>query len=317
MKDPYRDYDSKLAAAFLNSYQLPITPGKSQDYSNLGVSILGYLIAEKSGKSYEELLQERIAKPLKMADFAITLSSDQTKRFATPHDKFGSEALPWTFSDLPGAGGIRATITDMMHFAKAQLNPPKGPLGEAIDLAWKQHTEADESGAAMGLGWMISADGLTRVHNGQTGGFHSIMYINRKFNCAVIVLCNTAEGSGVDKLAETLIQKAGAGAALKQKAKTAEATAVKAAIDGKHRSRLVGRYQLAPDFIFDVTDRDGHLMVGVTNQPTLEVFPDSPTRWSYRGVKAMLEFSLPKTGPAKSLVLHQNGAKQTALRIDD
>ena len=87
------------------------------------------------------------------------------------------------------------------------------------------------------------------------------------------------------------------------------------AIDPKLRRRLVGRYQLTPDFIFDVSDRDGHLMVGITNQPTQEVYPDSPTRWSYRGVDATLEFKLTKTGPAKSLVLHQNGAKQTANRI--
>jgi hypothetical protein len=73
---------------------------------------------------------------------------------------------------------------------------------------------------------------------------------------------------------------------------------------------------LTPDFIFDVRDEDGHLMVGITNQPTQEVFPDSPTRWSYRGVDATLEFKLTKTGPAKSLVLHQNGAKQTARRIE-
>ena len=90
----------------------------------------------------------------------------------------------------------------------------------------------------------------------------------------------------------------------------------KLAIDSKLRSRLVGRYQLKPSFIFDVSDRDGHLMVGITNQPTQEVYPDSPTRWSYRGIDAKLEFKLTKTGPAKSLVLHQNGIKQTARRID-
>jgi hypothetical protein len=77
----------------------------------------------------------------------------------------------------------------------------------------------------------------------------------------------------------------------------------------------VGRYQLTPNFIFDVNDRDGHLMVGITNQPTQEVYPDSATRWFYRGVEATLEFKLAKTGPAKSLVLHQNGAKQLAQRI--
>ncbi len=86
-------------------------------------------------------------------------------------------------------------------------------------------------------------------------------------------------------------------------------------IDAKLRGRLVGRYQLAPNFIFTVSDNDGHLMVGITNQATQEVYPDSPTRWSYHGVEATLEFKLTKTGPAKSLVLHQNGADQTARRI--
>jgi hypothetical protein len=87
------------------------------------------------------------------------------------------------------------------------------------------------------------------------------------------------------------------------------------AIDAKLRSRLEGRYQLKPTFIFTVRDDNGHLMVSITDQPTQEVFPDSPTRWSYHGVDATLEFKLKKTGPATSLVLHQNGIKQTARRI--
>ena len=69
--------------------------------------------------------------------------------------KFGSATSPWTFADLPGAGGIHATMRDMMRFAKAQLTPPTGTLGEAIELAWKQQRDADASGPAMGLGWVI------------------------------------------------------------------------------------------------------------------------------------------------------------------
>jgi len=87
-------------------------------------------------------------------------------------------------------------------------------------------------------------------------------------------------------------------------------------VDASLRRRLVGRYKLNPQFIFTVRDRDGHLMVSITDQPTQEVFPDSPTRWSYRGVDATLEFKLPKAGRARSLVLHQNGVEQTARRID-
>lgn len=100
-----------------------------------------------------------------------------------------------------------------------------------------------------------------------------------------------------------------------ESSETAEKESDNLAIDAKLRRRLAGRYKLRQDFIFTVRDRDGHLMVGITNQPTNEVFPDSPTRWSYRGIDATLEFKLAKTGPAKSLVLHQDGAQQTARRI--
>ncbi|QDT91314.1 serine hydrolase [Gimesia algae] len=315
LTNPYRDYDSKKAAAFLNQYPLPRSPGASQEYSNLGASVLGYLVAQQAGLSYQQLLRKRIAKPLQMTDCSVSLSQDQTARLATPHDRFGSATQPWTFSDLPGAGGIHATMRDMLRFAQAQLTPPAGKTGEAIELAWKQQRDADASGPAMGLGWVIAGDGQTRWHNGQTGGSHSALFINRKLNCAVIVLCNTAVLKEVDQLAMQLVLKAAGQEIKSEPGKTSASESNDLAIDAKHRRRLVGRYQLTPNFIFTVSDRDGHLMVAITNQPTQEVFPDSPARWSYRSVDATLEFNLSKTGPAKSLILHQNGAKQTAYRI--
>ncbi len=99
-------------------------------------------------------------------------------------------------------------MRDMMRFAQAQLTPPTGKLGEAIELAWKQQRDADASGPAMGLSWMIAGDGQTRWHNGQTGGSHSAIFINRKLHCAVVVLCNTALLTEVDQLATQLVLKA-------------------------------------------------------------------------------------------------------------
>lgn len=322
LQNPYRDLDAKTAAAFVNAYELPRTPGESQEYSNLATSLLGYLIAENAGSTYQQLLRDRIARPLRMSDCTVSLTSEQKKRFATPHDRVGSPTLAWTCADLPGAGGVRATMRDMMRFAKAQLSPPSGTLGKAIDLAWKQHVDADASGPAMGLGWAIIGDGETRFHNGQTGGSYTVLFVNRRLNAAIILLCNTAAPTAVDQLAtqltlriaglESKVAATGPGPA---GAGPAKVSPDKMVIDEALRGRLVGRYQLAPNFIFDVQDRDGHLMVGITNQPAQEVFPDSPTRWSYRGVDAQLEFKLNRNGPARSLVLHQHGLKQTATRI--
>jgi hypothetical protein len=113
-----------------------------------------------------------------------------------------------------------------------------------------------------------------------------------------------------------VLHQNGADQTARRTSESSEDTSGELAIDSKLRGRLVGRYQLAPSFIFTVRDHDGHLMVNITKQPTQEVFPDSPTRWSYHGVDATLEFKLPKTGSATSLVLHQNGADQTARRIN-
>jgi len=317
MMDPYRDYDSKKAAAFLNQYELPRRPGDTQEYSNFGASVLGYLVAQKAGKSYQQLLRERIAQPLQMTDCTVDLSDDQKQRLATPHHKFGSETQPWTCSDLPGAGGIHATMRDMLRFAQAQLTPPPGKLGDAIELAWKQQRGADASGPAMGLAWMIGVDGQTRWHNGQTGGSHAAIFINRNLHCAVVVLCNTALnlfGPGeVDQLAKQLVLKAAGRETKLEPTETSDQGSGALAIDAKLRGRLEGRYQVMPGMIFTVRDHDGHLMVDIMGQPAQEVFPDSPTRWSMRGVDATLEFKLGKAGPATSLVLHQS---QTAYRIE-
>jgi len=428
LKDPYRLYDSKKAASALANFKLARKPGEMHEYSNFGTSVLGYLIAENAKTTYQKLLQERIAMPLGMKDCIVELTRDQKQRSAIPHSKIGLSTSAWTFADMPGAGGIRATMSDMMKFAKAQLNPPPGKLGEAIDLAWKQHSAADASGSATGLGWMIHADGATRWHNGGTGGSRSAIFINRRIKSAVIVLCNTAVTDEVDGLAVQLLQTAagiktniqhgkmppkvspftsvgmhgdlvfvtydgttyqwlkldgikvteivasakkqfgglwqkriredlvevlwGMGhkpektvklrlqdvetkqetvvdsaimtaknrAAIRAESRRADSSEMeernqgKIVVDAKHRARLVGRYKLA-NFIFDVEDRDGHLMVRLSGQQFNEVFPDSETKWSYRGIDAMIEFKLGRSGPATQLTLHQNGVKQVATRV--
>src|SRR5207245_9830736 len=116
-----------------------------------------------------------------------------------------------------------------------------GTRGDAMKLAWKQHSEADASGSATGLGWMIAGDGQTRWHNGQTGGSHSALFLNRKLKCAVVVLCNTAVANEVDQLAMQLVMKAAGQEAKPEPSDASEQGSDKLAIDAKLRSRLLGR----------------------------------------------------------------------------
>ncbi len=74
--NPYADYSIDQLGAFLGSYKLLRDPGESFEYSNLGVGLLGHLLANKAGTSYEALVTQRLLAPLGMTSTAITLTPE-------------------------------------------------------------------------------------------------------------------------------------------------------------------------------------------------------------------------------------------------
>ncbi len=84
------------------------------------------------------------------------------------------------------------------------LPVPENEVGAAIELAWQKHYVGANGEPSMGLGWHLQGDGSTRIHNGQTGGYHSIILIDRETQSAVVLLANTATNA-VDALAFELM----------------------------------------------------------------------------------------------------------------
>jgi len=87
------------------------------------------------------------------------------------------------------------------------------------------------------------------------------------------------------------------------------------AIDPKILDDYVGRYQLTPAVSFDVRAIDGRLMVKITGQPRIEVFPESKTKFFYKVVDAQITFIKGNDGKVSDLVLHQFGMDQTAPKV--
>ena len=303
--NPYADYTPQQMVAFLSGYRLPRAPGEKSEYSNLGMGLLGHLLALQAEKPYEKLMLDRITKPLGMSSTSITLNKKQQSRLAPPHTADGKLSTNWDLPTLAGAGG-----RDMLLLAKAHLSQPKNELGKAIELAWQVHQKPLAQGDfAMGLAWHIAQDGSTRWHNGQTGGYHSMIYISREFDAAVVLLTNTATGE-VDQLAEKIIQSL-AGT-------TVEPRQFEKAINvaPEVMQRYVGKYELAPGLVFTVTTKDKQLFVQLTGQPALQVFARTETEWFLKVVKASVTFNVDRKGKCESVELFQNGVRQTAKRID-
>lgn len=308
--NPYASYTADDLYQFLNSYKLTRAPGEKYEYSNLGMGLLGQLLSLQSGQTYGQLLSERITGPLGLKDTAVKLTREQRSRAARPHQSFGQPTNVWDFLSLAGAGGVHSTARDMLKLAQAHLDPPDNDLGAAIQLAWKVHRQSDApEEPPLGLAWNRIPGLDAGWHNGQTGGFHAMLLIDRRLNAAVVVLTNTATME-VDRLAFDIMQ-AVAGRDVEPRQFDQEFK-----VPDDVMRRYVGTYEIARGVDFKVTIDKGRLMVKLADQPAFQVYPKSETEWRYRVVEATIVFKVNDSGKCSALELHQNGIVQTAKRIE-
>lgn len=199
--NPYKFYLSDKIERFLDTYQLTVAPGSRYEYSNLGASVLGYVIEKKTGQPYEPLVQERICKPLGMTNTAVVLTETMRKKLAPPYDAKQQPASNWDLPGFAAGGGLRSSMRDMLAFAQAAAGvfevfpdfaeKPDHPLVLGMKAASVPHYEETTSHRRVGLGWHINeSDDLT--HNGQTGGYHSYIIVSPKSRRAIVLLTNTA-----------------------------------------------------------------------------------------------------------------------------
>jgi bla regulator protein blaR1 len=78
----------------------------------------------------------------------------------------------------------------------------------------------------------------------------------------------------------------------------------------------VGYYQLNGNVVQEITRKGDQLFAQLTGQQVAEIYPSSNNEFFYKIVKARITFVTEGSGPATSLVLHQNGFDKTMPRID-
>ena len=180
-------------------------PGLKFEYSTFGISLLGHILALKSGMSYDRLVEERILNVLGMNSTSIVLSDAQKSRLAIGH--LNGQELPFwnTSRPIAPAGGLHSSVADMLKFASANL----GLIDTKINNAMKEsHIIIHDSRlgkafsnnytAYVSLGWIIATDfGIQIVeHNGETAdGYNSFIALNTSEEKGIVII---ASASSID-----------------------------------------------------------------------------------------------------------------------
>jgi CubicO group peptidase (beta-lactamase class C family) len=196
-RDPF---DESLDDVLEAARGMELTNAGTFSYSNMGATLLGHALASAAGTDFQTLLTDRLLDPLGLEHGSLPLTDEElSPAHAGGLDAAGDPVEPSTLAGYAPAGGIHATIGDLVAFATAVID---GPLAGS---AAQTDTIELGDGSRIGYFWVVEPnDGSTIVsHNGQTLGFTSAMLIDPEAGRAAIVLSNQAEL--VDDVAATLL----------------------------------------------------------------------------------------------------------------
>ena len=122
IKEPY---STEMAIDIFKDWELIFEPNTDWKYSSYGYNLLGAVIEEVSGKSYEDFLKEHIWVPANMEntmmDDPIAIVPNRVRGYF----KNGSKIENGEYLDISsrfGAGGVRSTVQDIVKMGIALKN---------------------------------------------------------------------------------------------------------------------------------------------------------------------------------------------------
>jgi CubicO group peptidase (beta-lactamase class C family) len=188
-------YEPAEIIGWLKDTPLFFEPGEKFSYSNTGYLLLGYLIEQVSGQTYDEFLRHHIFKPLGMVNTGLT--SD-----------VGDLAIGYSYKDIEApyinpsmaysAGGLISTVEDMYLWDRSFYAEELVPQ-ELLDQMFTSFIPTpyypvappyDE--VSYGYGWFVGKYLNHNVagHGGTYNGFHALIEHYPDDEISIIILSN-------------------------------------------------------------------------------------------------------------------------------
>jgi D-alanyl-D-alanine-carboxypeptidase/D-alanyl-D-alanine-endopeptidase len=212
--NPYRTISGQVIIDNLARVQEKSTSERIFRYSNYGFGLLGLIIANNYGMTYEDTMRRIITNPLGMNNTLVHADKIKKKQMATGHHSFvrlgklniGRQSQYWDMQDaMAGCGGIRSSGEDLLKFL-TDLIEQEPPFSVLV----QQPLFSINEQLAIGMAWLLQDNIVPnhRViwHNGQTGGFNSYLGLIENERKGVFILSNLAT-TAVQPLGEELLRQ--------------------------------------------------------------------------------------------------------------
>ncbi len=163
-------------------------PGEKFSYSNSGYVLLAAVIEKVSGRKYEEFLNEKIFKPLKMERTGQDVFEHLVRHRADGYACYDGEIINAPYRNLPftsGAGSLCSTVEDLFKWTRGVLDHKV--IG--AELSEKMFTPGQGN---YGYGWFIRERFGRKLmeHAGAINGFGTQVQLFPQDDVVVISLYN-------------------------------------------------------------------------------------------------------------------------------
>lgn len=169
MKLAREDKSPKEVIDHFKNEPMEFDPGEKWNYNNSGYIILGYIIEQVSGKTYEEFISENIFVPLEMKNShygsKTKLIPNRASGYMPIED--GYRNADYLSMSLPyAAGSLMSTVDDMLLWHKA-VRDDVLISSQSKALAFKNSTLNNGEATNYGYGWQMNEiNGVASIEHG-------------------------------------------------------------------------------------------------------------------------------------------------------
>lgn len=202
-QQPVSNVTEKTLTSIVNNCSELIDYGKYR-YSTIGYTLLGQILEKVYGKSYDEIIREKIITPLQMTN---TLTKDfNVKNITAGYNPNGGVQEFFKWNITASAGLVKSNASDMLTYLKAVLTNGN-PVSEAAMLTEKLYYKDEKR--EMGLGLTINTDDQNTIYlkSGDSMGQSSIICYNRAKKWGIIILLNQRDSKMRQNLLNEIYEK--------------------------------------------------------------------------------------------------------------
>lgn len=194
-------------------YLQPAAPFRTEQvYNNVLYTLAGEVIGAAAGTSWEELVRDRLLRPLGMASTTVGTGVPEGDNVASPHaviDGRHEPVRPASYASIAPAGGINSTASDMISWLRFQMGDGSfegrrivsAEAMNAMHQPWTMIPTTPEMRAnrqvrffaGYGLGWnVMDYRGHKLIwHSGNADGMPSYMAILPERRIGIVVMLNS------------------------------------------------------------------------------------------------------------------------------